>query len=120
PEAQAPRAPSRPLSGHKPMTYQYITLDIGQHSAEIVLNRPEKYNALRLEMCEEIAHAVETVAARSDIKSVVISGAGKNFCAGFDVTSETGATDTKATWLFNRRMQTAFGRINDAPIVKIC
>nr|MBF0684096.1 enoyl-CoA hydratase/isomerase family protein [Pseudomonas sp.] len=102
------------------MTYQYITLSSSGSTAEVVLNRPEKYNALRLEMCEEIAHAIESVAARSDIKSVVISGAGKNFCAGFDVASETPATDTKATWLFNRRMQTAFGRINDALIVKIC
>lgn len=102
------------------MNYQYIKLSVHPGQAEILLNRPEKYNALRLEMCEEIAHAVEAVAVRSDIKAVVIHGAGKNFCAGFDVASEAGPGDTKGAWVTSRRMQAAFGRISDAPIVKIC
>jgi len=102
------------------LTYQYIQLNVHNGYADIILNRPAKYNALRLEMCEEIAHAVETMAARSDIKAVIISGAGKNFCAGLDVGADTGPSDTKGAWVTSRRMQGTFSRIADAPVVKIC
>lgn len=100
--------------------HNYIKVEEAVGWAHIKLNRPNKYNALRPEMCEEIADAAEDLASRSNIKCIVISGEGNHFCAGFDVTTEIDAHDTKAIWVANRRMQDAFARLNALPVVTIC
>jgi enoyl-CoA hydratase/carnithine racemase len=54
-------------------------------SARITLNRPEKRNALSLELMEELTRALESVAADADTRSIVIEGAGPVFSAGHDL-----------------------------------
>ena len=100
--------------------YQYIKVEEAIGWANIKLDRAKKYNALRPQMCEEIAQAAESLAARSDIKCIVISGEGKHFCAGYDVATELEANDSKAIWVANRRIQDAFARLNALPVVTIC
>jgi 2-(1,2-epoxy-1,2-dihydrophenyl)acetyl-CoA isomerase len=51
----------------------------------ITLNRPEKLNAFADRMREELAEVVTDVAADTAIRAVVITGAGRAFCAGADV-----------------------------------
>ena len=53
--------------------------------ATLVLNRPEKLNAFDDAMRGQFLAAIETVAARSGIRALVITGAGRAFCAGGDV-----------------------------------
>jgi enoyl-CoA hydratase/carnithine racemase len=53
--------------------------------ATLVLNRPEKLNAFDDAMRGHFLAAIETVAARSGIRALVITGAGRAFCAGGDV-----------------------------------
>jgi enoyl-CoA hydratase/carnithine racemase len=53
--------------------------------AVVLLNRPEKKNALDLAMFEGIVAAAKSLAARRDIRAVVLSGAGGSFCAGLDI-----------------------------------
>jgi enoyl-CoA hydratase len=55
--------------------------------AELVLNRPDKLNAIDAQMLSELRVALERIAASPDIRVTVLSGAGKSFCAGFDVAS---------------------------------
>ncbi len=102
------------------MDYEFIEIKNHTGWAEIILNRPQKMNALRPEMCEEIAHAGEQLASKVDIRAIVIRANGKHFSAGFDVATEMGPTDTKGIWLANRKMQDAFRRINELPVVTIC
>lgn len=52
---------------------------------EIVLNRPEAYNALNLDMMKLLGETLGTAAADSAIKGVLISGNGKAFCSGGDL-----------------------------------
>ena len=52
--------------------------------AHVLLDRPEKMNALDHAMFAAIAEAGETVAADPEVRSVVLSGAGRSFCAGLD------------------------------------
>src|SRR3954447_5260814 len=54
--------------------------------ARVTLNRPEKRNALSLELREQLAGALEAQAADDDVRCVVLTGAGSAFCAGMDVT----------------------------------
>lgn len=51
----------------------------------ITLNRPDRLNAFAGRMREEIAAAVEAVAGDDDVRVLVITGAGRAFCAGADV-----------------------------------
>lgn len=53
--------------------------------ATVTLSRPEKRNALDLEMIEAIVAAGEVLAQRNDIRAVVLTGAGEAFCAGLDL-----------------------------------
>lgn len=53
--------------------------------ATVTLSRPDKRNALDLEMIEGLVEAAKTLGARRDIRAVVLTGAGEAFCAGLDV-----------------------------------
>lgn len=65
------------------MDYQTIAFDITDGLAVIMLNRPEKMNALNTQMRAEIAHAV-TVAGKG-ARALVLTGAGRAFCTGQDL-----------------------------------
>jgi enoyl-CoA hydratase/carnithine racemase len=54
-------------------------------AATITLNRPEKRNALSLELMEELIAALEAVAGDRDMRAIVIEGAGPAFSAGHDL-----------------------------------
>ena len=66
--------------------YEHILYEETQDAARIVLNRPEVVNALSMKMSDEIFDAVGRVLQSTDLKSMVITGAGDNFCAGDDIT----------------------------------
>jgi 2-(1,2-epoxy-1,2-dihydrophenyl)acetyl-CoA isomerase len=67
------------------MTYQHLLLDTREHVATITLNRPEAYNALDLGLGRELFHAALEVDEDPGVRCVVITGAGKAFCAGGNV-----------------------------------
>lgn len=53
--------------------------------ARLVLNRPERFNAINEEMPREIRKAIEWAQDNDDIHVIVIEGAGKGFCGGYDL-----------------------------------
>ena len=55
------------------------------HTLWITLNRPEASNAFDEQMIEQLVEALYRADQESDIWSVVITGAGKHFCAGGDI-----------------------------------
>ena len=69
------------------MDYQDITLDISDGIATITLNRPDKLNAFTGRMMHEIIDAFDTTDADDSVKAVIVTGAGKGFCAGADLSS---------------------------------
>ncbi len=62
-----------------------VLLEYDGPLARITLNRPEKLNAINLAWVQELDAAVRTVAARPDVRVVVVRGAGRAFCAGLDL-----------------------------------
>jgi enoyl-CoA hydratase/carnithine racemase len=66
------------------MTYQTILYDVDGRIATITLNRPEKFNAIRPPMPDELEQAVTEANGHRDVRVIVLKGAGKAFCAGFD------------------------------------
>jgi enoyl-CoA hydratase len=55
---------------------------------EIILNRPSKLNALSYALVDGLADAADRAAADDDIKVVVLRGAGRAFCSGYDLSEE--------------------------------
>ncbi len=54
--------------------------------ARITLNRPERHNALSMQLSDELTAALERVRGSESIKVLVVGGAGETFCAGDDIT----------------------------------
>jgi enoyl-CoA hydratase len=69
------------------LTYSHILLEVENHVATLSLNRPEVLNALNREMVDEIDQAVDRIARDGDIRVVILTGAGKHFAAGADVSN---------------------------------
>jgi len=63
-----------------------VTTEIADHVAHVTLTRPDKMNAMDPEMTEAIV-AAGAALHDADIRAVVLSGAGRAFCAGLDVMS---------------------------------
>jgi len=64
---------------------QYILIDVQERIARITLNRPDKRNALLPEMLAELRDALIEADARVDVNVLILEGAGKDFCAGYDL-----------------------------------
>jgi enoyl-CoA hydratase/carnithine racemase len=67
------------------MTFTLIDLRVENAIATITFNRPDKRNAMSDDMRSEFIQALEQVAADKAIKALVLTGAGKGFCAGGDI-----------------------------------
>ena len=67
------------------MTHTDITYDISNEGvATLTFNRPEVMNALRPQTTREVAEAIEDVRVNDAVRCLVITGAGRGFCAGDD------------------------------------
>jgi 2-(1,2-epoxy-1,2-dihydrophenyl)acetyl-CoA isomerase len=65
--------------------YTTLLVDCSSSLASITLNRPDARNALDLTMRRELLAALDEVEAASDVRVVILTGAGGHFCAGGDV-----------------------------------
>ena len=67
------------------MTYKCLLYDVRDRIATLTLNRPERLNALGDTLREDIHDAVTKSAAETEVRVLVITGAGRGFCSGGDV-----------------------------------
>lgn len=66
------------------------------HIAFLTMNRPEKLNALSTELIAALIHALQEAEADPHVKAIILSGAGKSFCAGGDISAFQEMTDVAA------------------------
>ena len=76
-----------------------IAITIEDHIAEVMLNRPEKLNALDLDTFQALDEAARSLADETSVRAVVLHGAGENFCAGLDLGVMQGEADIGAAML---------------------
>lgn len=76
------------------MAYQHITSTLQDGVLEVVLNRPDKLNAYTAIMGDELADAFRRADADDAVRVVLVTGAGRAFCAGADISAGTDAFDT--------------------------
>ena len=67
------------------MTEDLVVLDIVGRRATIALNRPEKLNALNVELVASLEEVAQRVSAERSVDIVVVRGRGRSFCAGLDL-----------------------------------
>ncbi|HKN00526.1 MAG TPA: enoyl-CoA hydratase-related protein [Candidatus Binataceae bacterium] len=74
------------------MAYSAILVDLKDGVATITLNRPEKMNAYNAAMGAELSQAFADLDANDEVRVVVVTGAGRAFCAGADLSATGGDT----------------------------
>jgi enoyl-CoA hydratase/carnithine racemase len=67
------------------MTYQEVLYDVSERIATITLNRPNKLNAWTRQMGTEVRSAMEAADGDGEVRVIVLTGAGKGFCVGADM-----------------------------------
>jgi enoyl-CoA hydratase/carnithine racemase len=67
------------------VTYQHILYEVSDKIATITLNRPDRMNAWTPIMEHDVRNAMEKAAGDDDVRVIVLTGAGRAFCAGADM-----------------------------------
>lgn len=82
------------------MEFAEIILEHEPPLARIILNRPEKINALSITMVTELARAMDQLAGDPETRVVILSARGKHFCAGHLLSEMTGKKPTDYDSIF--------------------
>ncbi|MGA2952439.1 MAG: enoyl-CoA hydratase-related protein [Caulobacteraceae bacterium] len=76
------------------MAFETLLYEVEGPLATVTLNRPEKLNAFTARMGAELAEAIEAADADDAVRAVILTGAGRGFCAGADISDGPGSFDT--------------------------
>lgn len=76
------------------MEWETIMLEFRQKVGIITLNRPERFNALNFQLGDDLIAVLEECRKNSQIRAVILKGAGKTFCSGGDLAMAREFTDT--------------------------
>lgn len=96
--------------------FEFVKLDINKENrvAKLILNRTYRANALNLDFITEIDKALDELEQMDDVRCIVITGAGANFCGGADVSSfAAGRVD--AVMVFTEAGQNLYTRLETYP-----
>lgn len=72
------------------MPYETIAFEMRGPVGLLTLNRPERLNAISRRMVDELNHVLDAVERDEAVRALVLAGAGRAFCAGFDLKEDTG------------------------------
>jgi enoyl-CoA hydratase len=96
------------------MPYQSVTLVADDGIATLTVNRPDKLNALNAATIAELGAAIDEVRTRDDIRGLIVTGAGRAFIAGADISELAAETSVSARELALKG-QRVFGRFETSP-----
>jgi enoyl-CoA hydratase/carnithine racemase len=100
-------------------TFETITLDIADKVALLTLNRPDRMNAFTGQMMLDVVAAFDFTDASDDVGAIIVTGAGRAFCAGADLSEGAKTFDydnrsdrpDKADLGFEERLRDSGGRM---------
>ncbi|MEX0347230.1 MAG: enoyl-CoA hydratase-related protein [Rhizobiaceae bacterium] len=96
---------------------QPLQLDISGHVATVILNRPDKKNAVTHAMWRDIGFMFRNFANDKNLRAVLIAGAGADFCAGADIGEFDAVRGNEATARdYEAANEEAFSAIRDCPV----
>ncbi|RFS86042.1 enoyl-CoA hydratase/isomerase family protein [Actinomadura spongiicola] len=79
------------------MDYTSILYEVDDAVATLTLNRPEIMNALSADMERELHDALRRAGRDDDVRAIVLTGAGRAFCSGYDMSAVDGANAASTT-----------------------
>lgn len=108
-------------------TSNVIEIESTGHVATVWLNRPDKYNAMSMEVVKDLHRAMDYVSGLADVRAVVIAGKGKSFCVGLDVSAlasipailageGSGASKTLSQLEITTGFQNSISSVADCPV----
>jgi len=95
------------------MTLKNLTIEKDGQIAVITINRPDALNAINMETMTEIGDAMLELGGDADVRVVIVTGAGKAFVAGADISSRARiyrSSRPRAAWRRGASRSTASGR----------
>ncbi|MCX5996161.1 MAG: enoyl-CoA hydratase/isomerase family protein [Chloroflexi bacterium] len=75
------------------MPYKLITVEIADEVATLTLSRPDKLNCLNAPILHEMSAALIDLNKNEDVKALILTGAGRSFCSGADLSEQPYGTD---------------------------
>jgi enoyl-CoA hydratase len=96
------------------MKYEFLTLTVDDRIATLTVNRPDKLNALNDATMAELGSAIEEVRSRDDVAGLIVTGAGRAFVAGADISELSSQTPAIAK-ARAQRGQAVFRRFETSP-----
>ena len=71
-------------------TFRELTVVREGHLAVVTLNRPQRRNALSLELMQELIRCLDEIGGNREVRAVILAAAGRVFCSGHDLSEMTG------------------------------
>jgi len=105
------------------MAFETILFSVEAGAARLTLNRPERLNSFTVRMHEEIAAALGAVEADRTVRVLLITGAGRGFCAGQDLSDRAVSPDGAAPDLgesVEKRYNPLIRRLTSLPMPVVC
>ena len=92
----------------------HLILSVEERIATLTVNRPDKLNALNATVIRELGEAIDEVRERDDVAGIILTGAGRAFIAGADISELTGLS-ARVGQSLARRGQEVFRRFETCP-----
>jgi len=105
------------------MSYNTIKFDISGGAARLTLNRPDRLNSFTVEMHEEVRDALDKVEADASVRTLFLTGAGRGFCAGQDLSDRAVAPGSDAVDLgesVEKRYNPLIRTLTSLPMPVVC
>ena len=97
-----------------------IQFEISNNVAWITLNRPEKFNAFNREMALQLQQVLDDCATNISIRCIYITGAGKAFCAGQDISELTGDNAIEMARILAEHYNPIVKKIREINVPVVC
>lgn len=97
------------------MMYNSIKYAIDESILTITLNRPDSMNAFTVEMANELIDAFNTASDDDDVRAIVVTGAGKAFCAGMDLQQADNGFDSDNVFALNESLNPTLEELEQNP-----
>jgi 2-(1,2-epoxy-1,2-dihydrophenyl)acetyl-CoA isomerase len=105
------------------MIFQTILFEIENGAARLTLNRPDRLNSFTVEMHHEVAEALTHVERDDSVRALLLTGAGRGFCAGQDLGDRTVSPTAEGVDLgesLENRYNPLIRRLVDLPKPVVC
>ena len=105
------------------MDFETLSLSIEDGVALLALNRPDRLNSFNAEMHEEMRQAIKVIKKDASVRCLVLTGKGRGFCAGQDLSDRNVAADAEMPDLglsVEKNYNPLVRTLRDLPMPVIC